>query len=122
MGSRPRPLRDGDLYFFVDEAGDSTFYNRRGKLIVGQPGCSKYLMLGFIRLYDPASVRRRITDFHKEVLSNPEFQRFSSLQSHLAFHASKDPPPVRDLFLKLISDFYFRAVFIVSQKDERHFR
>ncbi len=37
----------GDTYFFVDESGDSTFYNAKGKCIVGEPGCSPILNLGF---------------------------------------------------------------------------
>ena len=41
------------LYFFVDEAGDATFYNKYGRLIVGEEGCSKILLLGFIRTEHP---------------------------------------------------------------------
>ena len=33
-------------YFFVDESGDSTFYNKSGKCMVGEEGCSKVLILG----------------------------------------------------------------------------
>ena len=31
---------------FVDESGDLTLFNKRGKIIVGEEGVSKYFMLG----------------------------------------------------------------------------
>lgn len=118
-----RALRDGDLYFFIDEAGDPTFYNRKGKLIVGTDGCSSHLILGFVRLYDPAPMREKIITLRQEVLQKPEFQRFRSIaRTDTAFHAAKDAPPVRDLFFELIPTLNFRAVLVVSQKDEKFFR
>jgi hypothetical protein len=32
--------RTGSTWYFVDESGDPTYYDRKGNLIVGQPGCS----------------------------------------------------------------------------------
>jgi len=32
--------KEESLYFFVDESGDPTFYDKQGNLIVGQAGCS----------------------------------------------------------------------------------
>ena len=47
-------LKDKNVnYFFVDESGDPTFYNKEGKFIVGEEGCSKILILGFIRTGNP---------------------------------------------------------------------
>jgi hypothetical protein len=118
-----RALRDGDLYFFIDEAGDPNFYNRRGKLIVGEDGCSSHLILGFVRLYDPAPIREEIIALRQKVLLEPEFQRFQSIaRTDTAFHASKDAPPVRDMFFQLIPTLNFRAVLTVAQKDEKFFR
>jgi hypothetical protein len=37
-----------NIYYFVDESGDPCFYDKYGNYIVGQEGCSKMLMLGFI--------------------------------------------------------------------------
>ena len=60
--------QDGDRWFFVDESGDPTFYDRTGNLIVGQPGCSRILMLGFIETFDPVSMRQSILELHREVV------------------------------------------------------
>ena len=116
--------KDGDLYFFVDEAGDSTFYNRKGKLIVGDPGCSAQLILGFTRLkHDPHEMRQAIVGLHREVVSDPYFQQLPSFaDTSIAFHANKDAPEVRYLVFKLIRTLNFKACFVVSQKDEHQFR
>ncbi len=42
-------------YFFVDESGDPFFYDRHGVMIVGSDGCSRLLILGFIKTGSPES-------------------------------------------------------------------
>jgi hypothetical protein len=37
-----------ESYFFVDESGDSTFYDAKGNFIVGAEGCSPLLILGYV--------------------------------------------------------------------------
>lgn len=44
-------------YYFVDESGDPIFYNKKGELIIGQGGCSKILLVGFIKTDDPKPIR-----------------------------------------------------------------
>lgn len=55
------PLRRKN-WFFVDESGDPTFYDRKGNLIVGQEGCSPILLLGFIETVDPAPIRQALLE------------------------------------------------------------
>lgn len=116
--------KDGDLYFFVDETGDVTFYNRKGRLIVGSYGCSNHLMLGFIRLKDdPADMRDKILTLHREVINDPYFQQLPSfVDTSVMFHANKDAPEVRYLVFRLIRDLNFKACFVVSFKDENLFK
>ena len=119
-----KELKDEDLYFFIDETGDSTFYSRKGKLIVGRNGCSKRLTLGFARLkHDPAIMREQIVALRQKVLQIPEYQKYRSIElQQPAFHAADDPPEVREIFFNLIAELHFCAVFVVSQKDERTFK
>jgi hypothetical protein len=44
-----QPVSD-ESYFFVDESGDSTFYDAKGNFIVGaeSEGCSLLIILGFV--------------------------------------------------------------------------
>jgi len=41
-------------HYFVDEAGDAVLFNKKGLVIVGTHGCSRYFILG---LLDVASGR-----------------------------------------------------------------
>lgn len=116
----PKP---GQTYFFVDESGDATFYDKEGNLIVGQPGCSPILLLGFIETQDPQSLRKSIISLHKQVLSDPYFQEFPSLtKTATAFHAKDDVPEIRYQVFKLIATLEFKAQFVVARKIEKVFR
>lgn len=119
-----RKPKDSDIYFFVDETGDATFYNRRGRLIVGESGCSTKLMLGFVRVkHDPGEMRQAIVNLHQEVLNDPYFQQLPSFaDTSIAFHANKDSPEIRYLVFKLIRSLKFKACFVVSHKDEKIFQ
>ena len=117
---KPQP---GSNWFFVDESGDPTFYDRAGNLIVGQPGCSAILILGFIETQSPDPMRRAILELQRELVGDPYFQEFPSIKrTAIAFHAKDDVPEVRYRFFKLLATLDFQAQFIVARKIERVFR
>jgi len=118
-----KKARPGTQWFFVDESGDPTFYDRQGNLIVGQPGCSSILILGFIETQTPDAIRKAVLDLKSEVVNDPYFRDFPSIQqTTIAFHAKNDLPEIRYRFFKLISGLDIRAQFIVARKVERVFR
>ena len=41
-------------YYFIDEGGDSTLFSRRGKVLIGSEGCSRFFMLGLLEVSDPS--------------------------------------------------------------------
>ncbi|HEY66256.1 MAG TPA: DUF3800 domain-containing protein [Caldilineae bacterium] len=113
----------GSTWFFVDESGDLTFYDRKGNLIVGQAGCSPILVLGFIETQDPHAIRRAVLELQHEIIHDPYFEGVPSLsKTAVAFHAKDDLPEIRYRFFKLIASLDFRAQFIVARKIERVFR
>ncbi len=115
--------KDGGCYFFVDESGDPTFYDRRGNLIVGQEGCSPILILGFIETQNPQTIRQAVLTLQHEIINDPYFQGFPSIQkTAVAFHAKDDLPEVKYRFFKLLATLDFKAQFIVARKIERVFR
>jgi hypothetical protein len=110
-------------WFFVDESGDATFYDRRGNLIVGQRGCSPILILGLVETQSPDALRRAILSLQEEVVHDPYFQEFPSIKrTAIAFHAKDDVPEIRYRFFKLLSTLPFQAQFVVARKIERVFR
>jgi hypothetical protein len=86
--------------YFVDEAGDSDIFNKKGKVIIGNSGCSKYFILGLLDILDPASIENDFSNLRKELLSDPYFKGIPSLKvsnrktAH-NFHAKDDLPEVR---------------------------
>lgn len=111
-----------EQYFFVDEAGDPVFYNKYGKYIVGQEGCSKILLLGFVRTTDPELLRKEILKLKKEVVEDPFYKDIPSLRkTAVSFHAKDDVPEIRERVYKKIIDLDFKAEFIVARKKERMF-
>lgn len=113
----------GSNWFFVDESGDPTFYDRKGNLIVGQEGCSPLLLLGFVETSDPQALRKAILGLQHEIIHDPYFQGVPSLaKTRLAFHAKDDLPEIRFQVYKLLAKLDFKAQFIVARKVERVFR
>ena len=110
-------------YFFVDEAGDPFFYDRYKRCIVGKEGCSKILLLGFIRTDDPVSLRKAVLTLKEEISKDKYLKKIPSLQKTLrAFHAKDDCPEVREKFYKMIVGLDFKAEFVVARKIESVFR
>ncbi|MGQ9682725.1 MAG: hypothetical protein ACUVX9_09335 [Anaerolineae bacterium] len=113
----------GHCWFFVDESGDPTFYDRAGNLIVGQEGCSPLLLLGFIETRDPYPIRQAVLALQKEVVEDPYFRGVPSLaRTAVAFHAKDDVPEIRYRFFKLIQQMDFGAQIVLARKIERVFR
>ncbi len=112
-----------EQYFFVDEAGDPVFYDKNGKYIVGEEGCSKILLLGFIRTTNPKDLRKEIEMLRKQVVSDPFYAGIPSIKkTSVAFHAKDDIPEIREKVFKKIVTLDFKAEFIVGRKQEKTFK
>lgn len=110
------------LFYFVDESGDPYFYDRFGKYIVGKEGCSKILLLGFIKTEKPNELRLKINEIRKEIEKDKYLEKIPSLKKSLqAFHAKDDCPEIREKVFKLIKNLPFKAEFIVARKKETIF-
>jgi hypothetical protein len=110
-------------YYFVYESGDSTFYNKSGKCIVGEEGCSKILILGFIRTTDPVTLRKSILNLKDEISNDSYLKEIPSFHSILieGFHAKNDTPEIREKIFKLIKILDFKAELFVARKIENLF-
>src|SRR6266498_2500618 len=71
---------DGEHWYFVDESGDPTFYDRNGNLIVGQEGCSPIFVLGFVESADPHSIRVALNDLHVHLAANEYLSEIPSIK------------------------------------------
>ena len=116
------PKRE-NTYYFVDEAGDPSFYNRRGEFIVGREGCSKILMLGFIETDDPKIIRQELEKVRNKIKNDQYLQDIPSVSKSLKhFHATDDCPEVRQEVYRCISSLKFKSQFVVARKIENVFQ
>lgn len=113
-----------NTYFFVDESGDTTFYNRNGKWIVGSHnGSSKILLMGFIRTNEPDFLRRKLNELKKDILSDSYLKDIPSIKkTKISFHAKDDCPEVRYKVFTLLKDLPFSCNIIVARKTEKVFK
>jgi hypothetical protein len=115
QGTQPTSSR---CSYFVDEAGDGTLFDPKGKVIIGTPGCSQYFILGILEIPDPASLSNNLNSLRQHLLNDPYFKDVPSIQPNarktaLAFHAKDDLPEIRRevlAFLQSCTDLKFYAV------------
>ncbi len=110
-------------YYFVDESGDPTFYNSKGRLIVGVEGCSKIFIMGFIETKNPNLIRSELKKLRISLINDKYLSDIPSMaKTSISFHAKDDCPEVRQAVYKKISEFDFKAQFIIARKIENVFR
>ena len=96
-------------HYFIDEGGDSTLFSRKGKVLIGTEGCSRFFMLGLLDVPDPVTLQRTFDDLRAQLMSDPYFKDVPSMQAKarktaLAFHATNDLPEVRREVFGLLRD------------------
>jgi hypothetical protein len=113
------------IHYFIDEAGDSTLFDRHGNVIIGNEGNSRFFILGLLKAGDPYSLRRNMDHLREAIINDPYFEGVPSLDPNrertaIAFHAKDDPPEVRYKVFELLrqrDDISFIA--IVCEKSKR---
>ncbi|HEX6533571.1 MAG TPA: DUF3800 domain-containing protein [Gemmatimonadaceae bacterium] len=90
----------GILRYYVDEAGDLTFFDKRGRLLVGCEGVSHCFLVGAARIADPESLTTQLEALRAELLADAYFAGVPSMsrtggKTALLFHAKDDVPEVR---------------------------
>ncbi|KFB75348.1 DUF3800 domain-containing protein [Candidatus Accumulibacter cognatus] len=109
------------LHFFVDEAGDPTLFDAKGRILVGQEGCSKTFILGKLDVEDPAALHAALAQLRADLLADPYFKRVPSMQAERgktarAFHAKDDVPEVRREVFRVLMRFDLRFYGVVRHK------
>lgn len=110
-------------HFFLDEAGDTSFFGKGKVPIIGIDGVSNYFILGMVIFDSPLKeIREQIMALKQTVETDPYFKGIPSIEraknKHgYFFHATKDIPEVRMLFYNLIKKLQFQFYGIVCQKD-----
>lgn len=110
-------------HYFVDEAGDLSFFNRKGRIIVGQPGASKFFMVGVAQIADPEAVAWELNALRSSLMTHPRYKGISSMQPQakktaIAFHAKDDYAEIREQVFELIQSFDVKVFVAIRSKAE----
>jgi hypothetical protein len=107
---------------FLDEAGDTTFYGKGKQLILGTEGVSLTFSMTLVRIDRPlAEVRAEITALQKQIEVDPLLNPIPSVVKRIQrggfyFHACKDMPDVRSVFLRYLRDLPCEAEVVIARK------
>ncbi|MFB2771427.1 DUF3800 domain-containing protein [Pelatocladus sp. BLCC-F211] len=114
-------IEDNIRHYFVDEAGDLTFFNKKGKIIIGEPGTSKFFMVGVAQVCQPDKVIRELAELRTQLCNEPRFKDISSMQpsakkTAITFHAKDDHHDVRLEVFKLMQTFEVKMFVAIRCK------
>ena len=122
MSEKASTAKPETFHRFLDETGDTTFYGKGRKLIVGQDGVSLSFGLGVVRIDRPLEeVRREILALEAQVEADALLNTIPSVQKRIAsggffFHACKDTPDVRSVLLHYLRELPCEAEMVVARK------
>ena len=108
-------------YYFVDEAGDPTLFNRRKQIVVGQQGCSTFFILGLLDVAFPDSLGKELLELRMQMLADPYFKDVPSMQAEqrktaMGFHAKDDLAEVRRDVFALLMRHELRFFAVIRDK------
>ncbi|MCH7731161.1 MAG: DUF3800 domain-containing protein [Candidatus Marinimicrobia bacterium] len=111
-----------DYHRFLDESGDTTFFGKRKRIIVGNPGISKTFILGMVKFKtDFEEIRRDIIELQNNVVSDVFYKDVPSIKKRVNkygfyFHAKDDIPEVREKFFRYIQTVNCSFEAVVGRK------
>jgi hypothetical protein len=115
---QPTPLTK---HYFVDEAGDGTLFDKKGRIIIGEEGCSKYFMIGLADIADSAAIKTDFDALRARVTNDPFLKKLRQFkperkETSVYFHATVDPVEVRWEVYKILLKHDFRFSAVIKSK------
>ncbi|MBN1820749.1 MAG: DUF3800 domain-containing protein [Prolixibacteraceae bacterium] len=107
---------------FLDESGDTTFYGKKKRIVVGENGVSKCFILGMVKFKTKLEpIREQIINMQHEVAEDEFYRDIPSIKKKVSkggyfFHAKDDIPEVREKFLRYIKTINCSFEAVVARK------
>lgn len=123
IGAHSDSARPESKFYFVDEAGDPTIFDSRGKVLIGSNGCSRFFAVGVADIPDALRLSHDFDALRQRLIADPFFKGVPSMQpaakkTALMFHAKDDLPEVRREVFALIQKHDLRFSAVVRDKME----
>ncbi len=111
-----------DYHRFLDEAGDTTFYGKGKKNIIGTNGVSNVFILGMIKVKDPLDEVREKINSLQEKITKDDFYHVPSVLKKISkngyyLHATDDLPEVRKEMFDLMKTINCSFEAVVGRKS-----
>ena len=108
-------------HYFVDESGDGTLFDRKGRVIAGVEGCSSHFALGVLDVSDPIGLEQRLNQLRVRILGDPYFSGVASVKpearkTSICFHAKDDIPEIRRMVFELLAGESIRFHAVIRDK------
>ena len=122
MESRKRKSQLKAYHRFLDESGDTSFYGKGRRIIVGEEGISKTFILGMVKFKTKLEpIRKNIIALQNEVVNDEYYQGIPSIKKKVSkggyfFHANDDIPEVREKFFRFIKTLNCSFEAVVARK------
>jgi hypothetical protein len=107
---------------FLDEMGNPTFFGKGKQCIIGHEGVSLAFGMGIAKIERPlAEVRNEIQALQQQVAHDPLLNTLPSVVKRVSkggffFHACKDTPDVRTVFLHYLRELPCSIEVVVARK------
>lgn len=107
---------------FLDEAGDTTFFGKGRRIILGEEGVSLTFGIGMVKISsDLSQTRLDVLQLQKEIAVDNYTNVIPSVKRKIEkggffFHATDDPPEVREKFYKYIKQLNCSLEMVVGRK------
>lgn len=113
-------MNQSSISLFVDESGDLSRFDKKGRSLLRKEGVSKAFMLGVLEIQgDLDSVTKTFEDLRQDLLSDPCLASTPSLKkTGLYFHAKDDCSAVRREVFKILKSIDAKVRVVIRRKDE----
>jgi hypothetical protein len=107
---------------FLDESGDPTFFKKGRILAIGEPGISLAFSIGMVKFNTAlAPIRTQILAMQEEIVKDSYLNRICSVAKKVRrggffFHATDDPPEVRERMFRFINSLDCSLEMVVARK------
>lgn len=119
MGTQESDTPNELCHLYIDEAGTPDIFDAKGRVNIGNSGCSRFFLLGMLEVANPTLLAEALKHLREAMIGDPYFASAESFKPErkktaLLLHAKDDLPDVRvkvfDLLRSFGSDLRFRAV------------
>ena len=107
---------------FLDEAGDTTFFGKGKRIIVDDKGVSLSFGIGMVEINSNLDkIRQEVRQLQQQIAQDEYLNIIPSIQKKIEkggyfFHATDDPPEVRQVFYKYIKSLDCSLEMVIGRK------